>query len=431
MVFGLSSCTIKLSTTSVPAGTPEHVPVNTTNDYVPYVPTSGFTLEDRMEEKTTIELVKADIGDDTYIAPAQDKTTHQWGYIDLSGKWVIQPKYKTASDFSGNIACVSDVYGTYFFIDRLGSVLFDEAAGTVVTAESSFSEGLANVSTAVEFTQKMTYIDTTGKMPVNLGKLPLAKGVTYKTSRYVELATPFRNGYALAMRTTNSTLEASGVNSLESAYIINEEGSVCSALPQGIDISEYGFDENMRVVIKAENGLLGLADSEGEIIVNPSYLRILHCEGDLYLVCNQSGFWGFLDKDGKVVIDFKYNKALPFSEGLAAVSNGEKWAFIDESDELVTPFIYDDVKALRSTSSGSEENYGAFSSGIALVNAGRYWGAIDSTGDILFAAESEECPVTCISNGYISFEYSGGCGVFTTDGKLVLLPEFESIGEFR
>ena len=254
MVFGLSSCTIKLSTTSAPAGTPEPVPVNTTNDYVPYVPTSGFTLEDRMEEKTTIELVKADIGDDTYIAPAQDKTTHQWGYIDLSGKWVIQPKYKTASDFSGNIACVSDVYGTYFFIDRLGSVLFDEAAGTVVTAESSFSEGLANVSTAVEFTQKMTYIDTTGKMPVNLGKLPLAKGVTYKTSRYVELATPFRNGYALAMRTTNSTLEASGVNSLESAYLINEEGSVCSALPQGIDISEYGFDENMRVVIKAENG---------------------------------------------------------------------------------------------------------------------------------------------------------------------------------
>ena len=429
MVLGLSSCTIKLSTTNTPGGMPEIIENTVT---VPEVTTSGeITLEDRMEEKTTIELIRADIAGDSYIAPAKDIETHLWGYIDLNGKWVVKPQYRTASEFTGDYACVSDVYGDYMFIDRTGEVLLDQTSGIAFSSASYFSEGLANVKLGVDFVQQMTYIDEDGSSVFNLGKLPLAKGVSYKTSKYVELATPFRNGYALVMRTTNATLDSQGIGALECAYVIDEDGDVYAALPQGLDVSEYGFDENMRVVVRAENGLFGLADTEGEVIVSPSYLHILYCEDGLYLACAQSGFWGFLDKDGKAVIDFRYNNAMPFSEGRAAVCSGNAWGFINVDGDLVIPYIYDDVKALKPVDSGSEENNGAFCCGVAVVRVGRYWGVIDKIGEILFAAESEDCPITSISNGYISFEYSGGCGVFTTEGRLVLVPEFEKIGEFR
>ena len=434
LVLGLSSCTIKLSTTSIPAGTPE--PENTANTVETTgsidVPVRELTLEEKMEQKTTIELVKADIGSDSYIAPAQDLNTHLWGYIDLSGNWIIRPQYKSASVFSEGVACVCDIYEVYFFIDGCGNALFDGVNGTpVLTASASFSEGAANIHTNTGYVQTMTYVDAAGAIPYSIGKVPLAKGVSYKTSKYVELATPFRNGKAVVMRTTNDTLTALGYARLESAYVIDGNVSILAAYPQGMDVSSYGFDENMRIVVKAETGLYGLADEYGNILINPAYLRVLHCEGDLYLVCNQNGFWGFFDKNGNMVIDFIYNNAYPFSEGLAAVSNGTKWGFIDETGILVIPYIYDNVQPLKTAGSASSENNGAFSSGIAMVQAGRYWGAIDSTGEILFAAEADTCPVISISNGYISFEYNGGCGVFTTDGKLVLLPEFERIGEFR
>lgn len=432
MVFGLSSCTIKLSTTSVPAGTPEPVHTNTAGGYVPDAPVSTeLTLEEKMEQKSTIELIRADVKNDSYIAPAQDRETHQWGYIDLNGKWVIQPHYKTASEFFGDIACVSDIYGDYVFIDRSGNTVIEGVDKNFITATAVFSEGIANVKVDVDFVQNMTYIDTTGYAFLNLGKLPLAKGVSYKTSKFVEIATPFRNGLAIVMRTKNATLAAQGVDRLESAYVIDAEGSLVSALPQGLDIDEYGFDENMRVIVKAENGLLGLADMYGNVVVSPEYLRILYRESGLYLACSQSGFWGFLDKDGKVVIDFKYNNALPFSEGLAAVSNGTAWGFINETGKQVIPFIYDKVQPLNHSHQMSAENSGAFCSGIAVVQAGRFWGVIDKNGEIHFAAEADDCPILSVSNGYISFEYNGGCGVFTTDGKLVLVPEFETIGEFR
>ena len=83
------------------------------------------------------------------------------------------------------------------------------------------------------------------------------------------------------------------------------------------------------------------------------------------------------------------------------------------------------------TASGGETASGAFSSGIAVVQKGRFWGIINTSGEIILAAEVSECPVIAVRSGYISFIYDESCGVFTTDGKYVLLPSYGSVGEFR
>ena len=55
----------------------------------------------------------------------------------------------------------------------------------------------------------------------------------------------------------------------------------------------------------------------------------------------------FIDKTGEFVIPTEYDDALPFMEGLAAVSNNGKWGFIDKTGNLVVPMKYDLVGYFR------------------------------------------------------------------------------------
>ena len=40
--------------------------------------------------------------------------------------------------------------------------------------------------------------------------------------------------------------------------------------------------------------------------------------------------YGFVNKNGEVVIPCKYDEARSFSEGIAAVRLGDKWGFVDK-----------------------------------------------------------------------------------------------------
>ena len=412
MLAGLCSCTVKLSTTTVPGNEikePEIVePVKTYDD---------MTLEEEMEYKSVLQLVKAEVGDSTLLAPALDKEKALWGYTDLTGKWVVEPTYRSVSAFNGDIATVTDPYGDYSILDRSGKVLWSTLDKHNFTYVGKAGSGLINVALDVDSAQN---------------NLPTTKGINYQKKNYLAVATPFAGGKAAVMRITNKALAEAGKTSVqEMAYIIDPTGAVLAGFPQGVDVSVNGFDENMRIVISSAEGLYGLANDSGSIVLPCSYLKVLHCDGDLYLICDQNGFWGYADKDGKTVIELKYKKALPFSEGLAAVYDGTAWGFINEQGVTVIAHQFDSVAALKTAQIEDPENSGAFSSGIAVVQKGRYWGIIGTAGAIQLAAETEECPVLAVSNGYMSFNYQGGCGVFTVDARYVFLSGFENVGEFR
>lgn len=57
---------------------------------------------------------------------------------------------------------------------------------------------------------------------------------------------------------------------------------------------------------------------------------------------DSNGKWGFVNNDGKTVIEPKFDEAMSFSNGLAAVRSGDKWGFIDDSGELVIDYKYSD-----------------------------------------------------------------------------------------
>ena len=426
MLTALCSCTVKLSTTTIPGNEikePEITePVKTYDD---------MTLEEKMEYKSVLQLVKAENTDGTLIAPAMDKEKGLWGYIDLSGNWVVEPQYKVVTGFSGELAAVADPYGDYSIIDRSGKVLWSTLDKRTFTYVGKAGSGIINVALDVDAAQTMTYINSEGKTAFDITKLPTTKGISYQKKNYLAVATPFVNGKAAVMRITNAALAEAGKTVQEMAYIIDNTGAVLAGLPKGLDIDPSGFDENMRIVISNSEGRYGLASDSGSIVLACRYLKVLHCDGDLYLICDENGFWGYADKDGNSVIELKYKDALPFSEGLAAVNDGNGWGFINEQGVTVIAHQFDSVAALKTANSGEAEDSGAFSCGIAVVQKGKYWGIIDNTGSILVAAESESCPVLAVCNDYMSFNYQDGCGIFTVDAKYVLLSRFENVGEFR
>lgn len=53
--------------------------------------------------------------------------------------------------------------------------------------------------------------------------------------------------------------------------------------------------------------------------------------------------WGYIDRNGKVRIDFKYDRANVFSEGKACVKLDNKWGYINTEGKSIIPFTFDEA----------------------------------------------------------------------------------------
>ncbi|WP_073348060.1 WG repeat-containing protein [Bacteroides congonensis] len=58
---------------------------------------------------------------------------------------------------------------------------------------------------------------------------------------------------------------------------------------------------------------------------------------------NGKGKWGYVDLDGKKVIDYKFKEAYPFIDGKAKVKKGEKWGYIDARGKEVIKIKYSEM----------------------------------------------------------------------------------------
>ncbi|HEY0386622.1 MAG TPA: WG repeat-containing protein, partial [Pyrinomonadaceae bacterium] len=98
------------------------------------------------------------------------------------------------------------------------------------------------------------------------------------------------------------------------------------------------------------------------------------------LIWDERGKYGFIDRSGRVVIKPQFDGALPFTEGLAAVSIGKKWGFIDTSGKVVVALSY---RAVSHFSDGL--------SAVTLDSATQTYdcGYIDHTGQYVIQPQRE------------------------------------------
>ena len=206
-----------------------------------------------------------------------DSWDYRYGYIDKSGKWVFPAIFESASDFSEGLAAVAKD-GKYGYIDRNGKWVIPAS----FTFASGFSEGLA----VVVVDEKFGYIDKTGRIVI-----PAA----------FDNATRFSAGAAIVL------------DDGQFVYI-DREGR---KLPGQNSLNDLVFrlhDGLEQLLFSAE----GLAPCWND---------------DLWR-------WGYMDKQGNVVIPPAFESAGPFSEGFAWVKINGKYGYIDTKGELVVPALF-------------------------------------------------------------------------------------------
>ena len=141
----------------------------------------------------------------------------------------------------------------------------------------------------------------------------------------------------------------------------------------------------------------------------------------------QDGKWGFIDGAGQVVIDFQYDEALDFSDGMAQVRVGENWGYIDESGAVVIqPQWY---------------RVGPFSDGLAPVytrntavvsEVADLVAYIDKTGKVVIPSLPGS-PSGCeFSEGLAGVYFrDGGCAFIDSAGQVAIrLPEATAVRSF-
>ena len=131
-------------------------------------------------------------------------------------------------------------------------------------------------------------------------------------------------------------------------YIINAKGEKVHKF-EDIVVNLSGDYVNDDIMVAKKDGKYSLYDNDGNMIKN----NIKYDAMDMYASDNLVAFkegekWGYVNKDGKVIIKPQYEQAKSFSNGIGAVCSGGKWGFIDESNELVIGCKYLDADYFNS-----------------------------------------------------------------------------------
>ena len=328
------------------------------NDKYGFINTKGeIVIEAKYESASDFSEGLAVVGiPDTEKESTQYYKPEKYGYIDKDGNVVIEPQYEGCSDFKDGKATVKKgIKGA--FIDKTGKELTDF---------------------------KYTHGTGSDGVPLLLGDglaVVSAIDVGIKTGFFAIIDT--NNNYEPIVNQTFGSVEelSSGLIAVKQAESMNK-GKYGYIDSKGNLVIDYQYDtawtfiNEMAMVEK--DGKVGLINSKGEVIVDFKYPdsnsmmttdfskdnngMISLYDGEQYIYFDKDGNekiklekgisasdfaegyakvkkddkYGYIDTNGKLVIDYQYKSALDFSDGLAYVTkDSDSFEFINNKGKTI------------------------------------------------------------------------------------------------
>ena len=165
------------------------------------------------------------------------------------------------------------------------------------------------------------------------------------------------------------------------------------------------FSEGMSFITDCENGTTYLSNNGKKILLPPNSpfqhkdfsegVAAIENYSDEYGYKSR-GKWGFINKDGKMVVPFQYDDVLSFSEGLAAVCYGfREWGYINKKSEIVIPIRYKEAESFSEGLAAVCNQYGEReyinTKGETALNLGKLYRAGSFHDGMALIARKEEC----------------------------------------
>jgi hypothetical protein len=318
--------------------------------------------------------------------------------------------------------------------------------------DSIFEVNLFPVKSGKEF----QYIDKEGKIVIN----PQFKN-----------ATIFRNGLALVE--TSGDESKFGFISEDGKFAINAQYKEATVFSEGIawvvieNSAPTAIDKTGEIIFTLQeaeearvfkNGLAafsvineegeekwGFVNKEGRVVINPQFSSVSNFSDGKCSVRNSEGKWGFIDKDGKIIIGYQFDEAGAFKDGKCIVTSAKKKGIIDKNGKyIINPQFTDmqidgDMFLINQDGKwGWCDKDGKFiinpqfglafpfnDNEIASVQLGKSFGYIDKEGKILINPQFDGA---LPFNGKLALVVSGQkVGFINNEGKYVINPQFDAV----
>ena len=266
------------------------------------------------------------------------------------------------------------------------------------------SEGLIWALRAGQF----SYLDENGKTVISFDTLQAACG-----GETVCDVREFREGLAVVYGETR-------------VFYIDKQG-------KQVFSAEWGHSFSGGAAIGRANGGLVLFDKTGKtqsVTLPPEAERAEHWDCGILFNEGLLPFWvtsggkelnGYVDTDFKTAIPFQFEDARPFHDGLAPVKKDGKWGFIDKQGAMVIQPQYDDFMA-------GGADYRVIRDGLAAVKQDGKWGYIDRTGGTVIPFTWEYADQ--FSEGYAVVGSGGTYGYINKAGDVTVSPQFDDANGF-
>lgn len=261
------------------------------------------SLSELISKRSTISKNITALGFSTDLITA--KYENKWGYMNKKGQWLIEPTYKKVTPFIEELAIVN-VDGKTYFINRNGQKV------SMLNEKSEAILPFINSRAAIKIKGKWVHVDSEFN----------------KTSEEMDFLGSYANNHAPFKAGNKWGL----IDSSNKEIIYGYEDIVTNTLGQAT--------VNKRFFAKSEKDYY-LYSIKGKEVAGPfKQVKAFSNENEFAAVMNLKKQWGFIDKDGKIVIDYLWEDANSFSSNLAAVKRNEMWGFINEKGSLVIDCRY-------------------------------------------------------------------------------------------
>lgn len=318
-----------------------------------------------------------------------------WGYIDRNFKEKIKPQFEQGSPFKYDMAIVKkgDKYG---FINKDGKIIGGDSGYRYDAAKLYQDNGLAEVTVGY----RTYFIDKNG----NEQKIVAANGDDAKP---------------------------------KSVEIIRDADAKKEMLVQS-NKQKYDFvgdlNEGMRLVRSA--GAYGFINQKDDKVTDIVYQEAMDFSGGRAAIKLQD-LWGFIDKNGLMVISPKYEQVkAPFKNGEALVKQNGQYFYINLDGNCIDKAGYtcpnNPVKQQMQNQSGAvptPNNMQDIVNDEVTFQKGNKWGIKDVNGKEIMAAKFENRPIFIA--GVARVKQNGKWSFIRKDGKALKTAElYDDAGDF-